>query len=466
MNKRDNWLNLMHAKPKFMLFAVFTAIVTYMLLTLSGLNHTMSITAGLTLLIAIMWVTEALPIPVTSLIPFVAFPAAGVLDYKQASSALGSHVILLLMGAFMLSKALEKSGVHHRLALYMLRMTGAASAKRLVLAFMLTSAILSMWISNTATALMLLPIAMAIVTSIRAPLLATAILLGIAYGASLGGVGSPVGTPPNIIFMSVYQETTGLDITFLEWMKTGLPIVLLGIPIMAFWLTRNVNVMPEVSLPPVGAWSSGEKRVLSVFAMVACAWIFRPYYTPWLGLEGINDSTIALAGVVAMCIIPNGDKAKKGQLLDWDTAQKIPWGMLLLFAGGICLAKAFAASGLSGLLGEGMTGLAVLPLLLLIFILCLAVSFITEITSNTAMATLLMPILASASVALDIDPMILMLPATISASCAFMMPVATPTNAVVYGSGLVSIKDMAREGAIINVMMAFVATGVVYVTLL
>ena len=201
----------MKIKNNVILFSTVVSTLLWWLLDANGHSSELSLTAALTVLIAILWVTEALPIPVTSLIPFVAFPMAGVIDYKEASSALGSHVILLLMGAFMLSKALEKSGVHRRIAVYMLRLCGSSSAKRLVLGFMLTSALLSMWISNTATALMLLPIAMAIITSMDSPKLATALLLGIAYAASLGGVGTPIGTPPNIIFMSVYQQTTGVD---------------------------------------------------------------------------------------------------------------------------------------------------------------------------------------------------------------------------------------------------------------
>jgi sodium-dependent dicarboxylate transporter 2/3/5 len=454
----------MQTKPKYIVLSLISSFILWLLLDSIQLDYHLSITAALTLLIAFLWVTEALPIPVTSLIPFVVFPMAGVIDYKEASAALGSHVILLLMGAFMLSKALEKSGVHRRIAVYMLRICGASSAKRLVLGFMLTSAILSMWISNTATALMLLPIAMAIITSMESPKLATALLLGIAYAASLGGVGTPIGTPPNIIFMSVYQSTTGVEVSFLDWMTTGIPIMLIGIPIMAFWLTRHLNKMPECRLPEAGAWSSAEKRVLTTFGIIALAWIFRPYWAAWTGLTMISDSTIAIAGVVLMFLIPDGNKENPSNLLDWRTAESIPWGMLLLFAGGICLAKAFVASGLSQVLGDALTGLSVLPVILVVLILCLVVSFVTEFTSNTATATLLMPVLASAAVAMDVDPIVLMMPAAMSASCAFMMPVATPPNAIVYGSGRISIQSMVKEGTILNVLVGIVITLVVAAT--
>jgi sodium-dependent dicarboxylate transporter 2/3/5 len=487
---KTNLSVFMRTKVKLSLVALFSSILCYGVLLYSGQNHLIAATAGITLLTAILWVTEALPIPVTSLIPFFAFPMAGVLTHTAAASALGSHVILLLMGGFMLSKSLEKSNVHTRLAVYMLRLTGTGSAKRLVLAFMLTAALMSMWISNTATTLMLLPIALAVLQTIDNKKLTVAMLLGIAYAASLGGVGTPIGTPPNIIFMSVYLETQGKEISFLEWMKTGLPIVFIGIPIIAFWLTRGLGKVGDCHLPAISQWQSAEKRVLSVFLIVALAWIFRPYWTALLNMPYVSDSTIALAGVVLMFITPSGSSANgianranqtemstgdteedadniqnDDRLLDWETASSIPWGMLLLFAGGICIAKAFAASGLSELMGQALTGLSALPVLLLILSLCLFVTFLTEITSNTATATLLMPILASAGMAAGIDPILLMAPAAISASCAFMLPVATAPNAIVYGLDKFKIKTMAKEGLILNILIAFVVAGVSYVTL-
>ncbi|AXR06217.1 SLC13 family permease [Salinimonas sediminis] len=454
----------MKIRYKWIGISLVSSMVSWQTLAFAGLAYPQAITAGLTVLIAMLWVTEALPIALTALIPFVAFPAAGVMTYQQASAALGSHVILLLMGAFMLSKSLEKSGVHKRLAVYMLNVTGASSARRLVLGFMLTSAILSMWISNTATTLMLLPIAMAIITVMPSERLATALLLGIAYAASLGGVGTPIGTPPNIIFMNVYTQVTGSEISFLNWMSTGVPIVVLGIPVMALWLTRSVGAMPKIDLPQSGTWQRAEKRVLITFGLVAMAWIFRPYWTAFLNMPNVSDSTIAIAGVLLMCLIPDGNREKPGQILDWDTATQIPWGLLLVYAGGICLASAFVASGLSQRLGDAFGGLSVFPLLGIILVLCISVSFVTEVTSNTATATLLMPILASAAMAMQIDPLILMMPAAISASCAFMMPVATPTNTIVYSSGRLSVPVMAREGAILNVVLALIVTGVVAVT--
>ncbi|MEP1446696.1 MAG: SLC13 family permease [Paraglaciecola sp.] len=474
----------MQSNSKLIVLSFVSAIAMYVGLLVSGQPHLISATAAITLFTAMLWVTEALPIPVTSLIPFFGFPMAGVLSHKESASALGSHVILLLMGAFMLSKALEKSQVHRRLAFYLVNVIGGKSPKRLVLGFMLTAAILSMWISNSATTLMLLPITLAVLQSVKDPKLTVAMLLGIAYAASLGGVGTPVGTPPNIIFMSVYLETQGKEISFIEWMKTGIPIVVVGIPVIAWWLTRKLESTQECVLLKSGAWQPAEKRVLITFLMVALAWMFRPYWTQWLNMPSVGDSSIALAGVVLMFLIPSGNKMGKtdtslksrefgevkekshsDKLLDWDTAVAIPWGMLLLFAGGICIAKAFSASGLSALMGEALSGLSDLPVPLLILAICLFVTFLTEITSNTATATLLMPILAAVGMAAGIDPALMMMPAAISASCAFMLPVATAPNAIVYGMDKFSIKTMAREGFILNILIACIITVVSYFTL-
>jgi sodium-dependent dicarboxylate transporter 2/3/5 len=456
------------SKQLILIVALLVSGVLKWYLHVIGVAPEISWTAAITLLTAILWVTEALPIPATSLIPFAGFPLTGVLSHREAASALGSHVIILLMGAFMLSKAIEKSGVHRRFALFMLKVTGGKSAARLVLAFMLTSAILSMWISNTATTLMLLPIALAILASVNDARLAAALLLGIAYSASLGGVGTPIGTPPNIIFISVYHESQGQEVTFLEWMKTGVPIVLLAIPIMALWLTRGLGPLTNVYIPASGTWRKAEVRVLAVFGLVALSWISRPYWSEALNITSVGDSTIALAGVILMFMLPSGEKDSQGKsenLLDWKTANDIPWGLLLLFAGGICIAKAFTSSGLSEQMGELLKFLDGVPLPVLILSICLFVTFLTEITSNTATATLLMPILALSGMSMGIDPKLLMIPAAISASCAFMLPVATAPNAIVYGTEKFSIKTMAREGFVLNVLVAFVVSGVSYLTL-
>ena len=429
-------------------------------------------TAAITLFVAVLWVTEALPIPATSVIPLAAFPLFGVISHTEAASSLGSHVIMLLMAAFMLSKALEKANLHKRFAIYMLRVTGSGSPLKVILGFMMTTAVLSMWISNTATILMMLPMAIAIINALDNPRFGVALILGIAYAASLGGVGTPIGTPPNIIFMSVYEETQGVEYSFIEWMKTGIPIVIVAIPVMALWLARGIKTVGNIDLPEPGHWTKAEKRVLAIFGTVALAWIFRPFWTAWLGITTISDSTIAVAGVVAMFLVNSGNdngevdaKGNNEKLLDWKTANDIPWGMLLLFAGGICIAKAFMASGLSVVMGTWLTGLSTLPVLLLMLCICLFVTFLTEITSNTATSTLLMPILAAAGLAVGVDPKLLMIPAAISASCAFMLPVATAPNAIAYSTEKFDIKTMAREGIVLNILVACVVSVVCYATL-
>ncbi|MCK5831899.1 MAG: SLC13/DASS family transporter [Methylococcales bacterium] len=445
----------------FLSYACLLSIALWFTLTLwGGQTNEIAWTASITLFTAILWITEAIPIPAASLIPFALFPFAGVLNHKEVASALGNHVILLLMGGFMLSKSLEKSGVHKRLAVYMIKLAGGNSGRRVVIGFMLASAFLSMWISNTATVLMLIPIALAVLQDSQDKAMGSALILGIAYAASLGGIGTPIGTPPNIIFISVYQETTGKEIDFISWMEIALPIVIIGLPLIAFWLTRHVSSHQSFNLPKIDFWRPAEKRVLIVFGLIAIAWITRRIWSEWFDLSSVGDSTIALLGVVLMFMIPNGEK--QDTLLDWESAKEIPWGLLLLFAGGIAIAKAFTASGLSELLGNTLTSFSSLPLWALILSLCLFVTFLTEITSNTATATLLMPVLAAASLSTETDPKLLMIPAAISASCAFMLPVATAPNAIAYGTGYFEIKNMAKEGLVLNIVLACVVSGVCY----
>lgn len=423
-------------------------------------------TIAITALTSVWWVTEALPIPATSLVPFVLFPISGVLEHREAASALGDHVIVLLMGGFMLSKGLERSGAHERLALYMIKLVGGHSGGRMVLAFMLTAGLISFWISNTATTLMLIPIALAILSRTDRRDLDAPILLGVAYGASIGGVGTLIGTPPNVIFAGVYERTTGVEYGFLEWMRTGAPAALLMLPIAALWLSRTIKPGLPIDPPTPGGWTKAEARTLLVFAGAIVLWVTRnePFggWAALTGVAGAGDSTVALLAVAAMFLIPNG----KGEaLLDWKTASDIPWGMLLLFAGGICIALGFEASGLSTLLGEGLAGLSGVPLPLLMLMICLVVTFMSELTSNTATATLILPILAAAADGAGLDPALLMAPATIAASSGFMLPVSTAPNAIVYGVGRVSMGRMAKEGFVLDLIFATIAAGVCWLTL-
>ncbi len=435
------------------------ALVTFAGASLSGLNQKASLTAAITMLCAVWWILEPIPIPVTSLIPFALFPFAGVLDHKSVATAYGHHLILLLMGGFLLSTAMESSGAHRRVAMKMLGVFGGGSRRRVVAGFMVATAFLSMWISNTATVLMMIPVAGAILEQDKDKSFVRALLLGLAYSASIGGMGTLVGTPPNIVFSGIYREETGREVGFAAWMLIGIPIVLVLLPLAWFYLTRKLSKGSELCIPAMSPPRAKEKRVLLVFAWTILLWVTRsaPFggWSHWLGLPGVGDSTIALQSVVLMFLIPDGEGE---HLLEWETAKKIPWGLLLLFGGGIAIARAFMASGLSDALGHGLSGLAELPAFWMTLLLCLGVTFLTEVTSNTATTTLLMPVLAAAAKAASIEPALLMVPAALSASCAFMLPVATAPNAIVFGTGQVSTKEMARTGLFLNLFFALVIT--------
>lgn len=443
-----------------MIVGPVAALALYALLTSAGWEAAAAITAAVTLLCALWWIFEPIAIPFTSMLPLALFPLFGVLTPAEVGQSYGSPLILLLLGGFMMSKAMADSGAHRRVALFMVNLFGGGNARALVLGFMTASAALSMWISNTATTLMLLPVALAVLENTQRRM-AVPLLLGIAYAASIGGIGTPIGTPPNLIFMQVYADQFGNTPTFPEWMKWGVPVVVLMVPLTGLWLTRGLKIDKPVELPQVGNWRPSERRVLMAFTLTALAWITRqaPFggWSEWLNLPGANDASVALLGVIIMSVTPNGEGKK---LLRWKAATTIPWGVLILFGGGIAIANAFIESGLAELIASQMGLLASIPLWLMILSICLIVTFMTEVTSNTATSSLLMPLLAAAATVMEVNPMLLMVPAAMSASCAFMLPVATPPNAVVYGSGQVTIRDMARAGLALNLMGAVVISAV------
>jgi len=456
-------------KNWMLIICPLAAIVFGWVLSGVGLSYEICITASITVWVAAWWITEPISIPATSLIPLALFPLFGILSPDDIARSYGNKLVLLMLGGFMLSAAMEKSGAHKRIALGMVNLFGRSSGRRLVFGFMTASAVLSMWISNAATTLMLLPIAMAVVAQTKDQKLQIALLLGIAYGASVGGVATPIGTPPNLVFMGVFEEATGHEIGFFDWMMMALPIVLIMLPVVGFWLTRGIGSIEPIQLPKVGAWQKKETRTLIVFGFTALFWVTRQQpFGGWVGFaEGqgmslayANDASIALMGVLALFVLPSGDGEK---LLNWETAAKIPWGVLVLFAGGLCLASAFKASGLSEMLGNSISSLGSLPVILSIAAICLAVTFLTEVTSNTATTTILLPILVTAAIASEIDPRLFMIPATISASFAFMLPVATPPNAIVFGSEKFTVKQMAREGLVLNFVGVLIVTLVCYV---
>ncbi len=446
-----------------LLVGPLAAITLGLWLWAGGNSPALAITSGLLVWVAVWWLTEPVPAPLTSMLPLALLPAVGVLTPAQVAESVGNELILLLMGGFMLAVALEQNGAHRRLALLMVHLFGGSNGRRLLFGFGFATAGISMWISNTAATLMMLPVAMAICETYPDKRLRVPLILTIAYAASIGGWGTPIGTPPNLVFMRVYQETTGAKFDFFEWMKIGVPTILVMIPLLCFWLGRRLGHSPRATLPPMGPWTIGERRVLWVFGAVVLLWVFRstPYggWNALLGL-GANDASVAILGVIAMGLIGNGIG---GRLLSWQAAERIPWGALLLFAGGIALATAFEKSGLGALLAQNLTGLKVLPTWALILGVVAGITVLSEVASNTATAVLLMPILAATAKATGIDPALLMFPAVLAASCGFMLPVATAPNLVAYGSGYVPLRRMIREGAVLDVIGVLVLSLICWI---
>jgi len=417
-------------------------------------------TAAVTALCAAWWIFESLPLAVTSLVPLAVFPLVGVLPERQVAAAYGHPVVFLFMGGFMLSKAVERHGAHRRVAQLVLGHVGRASGRQVVLALMIATALISMWINNTAVALMMLPVAMAVLERDKSGFLAVPLLLGVAYSASIGGISTPIGTAPNGVFLAIYREVTERSIPFHQWMMMAIPVTVLML--LAGWivLTWRIGPVGGIELEKGAHATTAQRRTLVMFGLTALAWITRE--VPWGGWEGllrqaapdgvrieVGDGTVAILALVAMFLIPSGE-GKGERLLDWPTAASIPWGVLLLFGGGIAIASAFEYSGLSKVIGQVLTGLHAWPTLATLLVLSLVTTFLSELTSNTATANILMPILASAAVANDMDPILLMLPATLANSLAFMMPVGTPPNAIVFSTGHVRIIHMVRYGFVLN----------------
>ncbi len=421
-------------------------------------------TAGITTVCAIWWVTEPVPVPVTSLIPLALLPLLGVLPEDQVAASYGHPLILLLLGGFMLSQAMEHTGVHGRLAVGLLRLIGGGG-RRLLFGVMLASGLSSMWLSNTATVLVLLPVVLALRGDPKAnPVdddVMEAMLIGLAWSASIGGLATPIGTPPNLIYLAALKEQTGAAPDFWTWTRVGLPVVFTMLPAAWWLLARGLRAgLPAPRLPQSGPWRPAERRVLGVFLLTALAWSTRtaPFggWSEALDLTNTGETTVALLACLTVLLLPDGE-GRGERLLPWRRAESLPWGLLLLFAGGIALAKAFGTSGLSLALGglvAGFVGPDGLPLWALVVGISLFVTFLTEVTSNTATATLLMPLLAAVAIGGGLPPEHLMLPAALSASCAFMLPVATAPNAVVFGTGHVRSARMARLGFQLNLVGA------------
>lgn len=446
-----------------------------------GLSMQANAVLATTVWIAIWWITEAIPIAVTALLPLVLFPLSGGLDLVSTSASFGHKYIFLYMGGFIIAIAIEKWNLHKRIALNIINFIGS-DVRKIILGFMIATAFLSMWISNTATAVMMLPIGMAIIKQLKDDpntledenqTFGKALMLAIAYSASIGGVATLIGTPPNLVLAGVVLDTYGYEITFMQWLSFGLPISIVLLFICWKYLTRYAFEFKHLDFPggkqeikkqlnQLGTLSYEEKMIAFVFAATAFCWISRSFLLQPL-LPDLDDTIIAIFFAIALFLIPA--KNKREQLINWEEAVKMPWGIILLFGGGMVLAKGFEESGLAVWIGGQMTGLSGLPILLLVLVLVAAVNFLTEITSNLATTAMLLPVLAPMAVTIDVHPFILMVGAAVAASCAFMLPVATPPNAVVFGSGYLRIPDMVRKGLFMNLVSIFAVTLFVYFAL-
>ncbi len=453
-------------------------------------------TLAVTVLMAFWWLTEALPISVTALLPLFCFPIMGVSPAQEIAAQFGDRNIFLFMGGFFLAIAIEKWGLHKRIALRIVSILGT-SPRRIIFGMMGATAFLSMWISNTATTMMMLPIALAIIkhaesfaedTSSNKDLLNSfriALLFGIAYAASIGGIGTLIGTPPNIIFAAQVQKLfpQAPEISFFQWLMVGFPLVILFLPVAWFYLVRIAHPIKFKELPggggtvkqeleEMGTMSRAEKYVLTIFILTALGWMFRkninvgfftiPGWSNLLGIEkSVHDSTVAIGATLLLFLIPVN--FKKGEfLLDWKNAVNIPWGILLLFGGGLALAHEFQVTGLAQWIGSNLEILKAVPVLAAVLVVAVSMAILTEVTSNTAITSIFMPILAATSLGLGIHPYLLMIAGTIAASLAFMLPVATPPNAVVFGSGYLSIPTMAKTGVGLDILGIIVTTAIVY----
>ncbi len=451
-------------------FAVVAILPTPEGLTLSG-----QFVAGTGLWMAIWWISEAVPIPVAALLPLVVFPVTGAMEPQAAASPYANRLIFLFLGGFLVAVAIERWGLHRRIALRTILLVGT-QPRRLIGGFMLATAFLSMWVSNTATALMMTPIGLAVVgqagelverRGIDVPTghgtfrFGTTLMLSIAYAASIGGVATLIGSPPNIIFAGYVAQAYGQEITFGQWMRYGVPLSIVMLTIAWLYLTRLVlgseaDRIPtddesiEERLAELGPMSTGEKRVLGVFALVVFAWTTRGFVIEPL-LPMVDDAAIAIFGALLLFVVPaRDDYGEFTFLLNWTTAVTIPWGIILLFGGGLSLAAAVETSGLGVWFGTLLFGLGAVDIVLILVVVALLAVFLTEVTSNTALTAMIIPVLAALAAALAIHPYLLMVVATTVASFAFMLPVATPPNAVVFGSGYVTAPRMARTGLVLN----------------
>jgi solute carrier family 13 (sodium-dependent dicarboxylate transporter), member 2/3/5 len=428
----------------------------------AGMPEAAMQTAAVTAWTAIWWITEPIPVPATSLIPLVLLPATGARTPAEAASGFANPLIFVFLGGFMMALAVERWDLHRRMAVSVLRVVGGGPA-RITLGFMLATAFLSMWISNTASTMLMIPMALAVISRVAAGRdpaatapFAAGLVLAIAYAASIGGIATLIGTPPNIVLAGV-ARTIDHQVDFARWMLFALPPATLALLAVWVFLTRIAFRIHGFAIDPgaisaerasLGRMNAAERRVALVGAAVATAWITRPILIAPV-FPVVDDAVIALAGALVMFALPSGTVAGT-RLLDWADTARLPWGLILLFGGGLGIADAFSATGLAAWIGDRLAGLAGLPPILVVTAVVAVIVVLTEVSSNSAVASMALPVLVGVAAAVGVEPLLLMIPAAVAASCAFMLPVATPPNAIAYGSGYVSLRTMARTGLVLN----------------
>jgi sodium-dependent dicarboxylate transporter 2/3/5 len=464
-------------KKKGFIFGLLVFIVMQILPSPDGLSSEGWSVAAIVSLMAIWWATEAIPVAVTALLPLALFPLIGIVSFKEAAIPYANPNIYLFLGGFMLALAIERSGLHKRMALHMIIAAGSSGPK-LIAGFMTIAALISMFVMNTSTTLMLLPIGLAVcsVVSNTIPGLTkreityfdTSLMLGIAYAATIGGMSTLVGTAPNIVFSAFMQETYGIEISMIDWMTLGVPLAI--VMLYSAWLVLTKYVFPtsfitsdetklylKNMLNEQGPLSKDEIKISIIFGLTAIAWMLRTVLDNYQMFSGLTDAGIAIISAILLFMIPS--TSNKGELLDWSDSDKLPWGLLILFGGGLSIAAQINSSGLGIWIGEGLSVLSTVPPIFLILAVAALIIFLTEVTSNVATTSTFLPVFGAVAVGIGVLPVSLTVPVCLAASCAFMLPVATPPNAIVYGSGKFTIATMMKAGFALNII------GIVVVTL-
>lgn len=451
---------------------IIVFLIMYLLPVPEGLPPEGWHTAAVTLLMGIWWITEALPIAVTALLPIVLLPVLNITTISEATTPFANPLIFLFMGGFIIALAMERWDLHKRIALNIVSFVGVKPSS-IILGFILASAFLSMWVSNTATALMMLPIALSVLKLVEDQKegpgklnFEIVLVLSIAYSCNIGGMGTLIGTPPNALLAGFMSENYGVEIGFAQWMMIGVPLMIISLPMLYFLLVKVIYPVKLEELPGgaalienklagLGPISTAEKKVAMVFTLTALLWICRPLLTDYI--PGLSDAGIAIGAAVLLFIIPV-DLSEGRFVLSWAEAEELPWGVLILFGGGLSLASAISSTGLAEWIGQGVGVLGSWPIFLLVGLVVFMIVFLTEMTSNTATTAAFLPILASVAIGLGENPLLLAVPATLGASCAFMLPVATPPNAIVYGSGKLTIPEMSKAGLWLNIVFIIFLT--------